>query len=382
MTYLTNIGNVRTKLKIDPQKKIWSDDTLGRFVNEGQRWVQNMSNVSWSFQETFGYLVPALDYQEYRPSGDDNPENYVSDQIKKFLRAKTSQGNEMAFGRHPDFQNSVATAPSILTEYANRFFINAGYEAAATYTTLHNMDTFDGDGTWVGTNDADTVATDASTYKEGSGSVSFNADVSASTTNTVTLTNPDMASVDIDSVILNNAGVIMWVYFPSSADMRSVEIKFGSDSSNYYSAKQYESDVQGKKYQTGWTRIFIPTINRRTVGTPDMTAVDYLQVNIVFDSSQADATGFRIDNIQIVDKYIRYDYARRSENMTSDSDESTVPSEYQFVYELYAEYKAWSILSGREQKASMAYDEAILARNTMLDEFQYLMPQEYIMPPR
>jgi hypothetical protein len=68
MSLLTNRGNVRTDLKIDPQKKIWSDATINRFINQGQRWIVNDPSVDWPFMETVGYIVPVLDYQEYRKS--------------------------------------------------------------------------------------------------------------------------------------------------------------------------------------------------------------------------------------------------------------------------------------------------------------------------
>lgn len=382
MTLITNRGNVRSNLKIDPQKKIWSDPDLNRYINEGQRWVLNDANVEWQSSQTVGYLVPVLDYQEYRASIDDLPENFFSTKIKKLIKARASNGTDITFSDWAIYSNSVATAPSVISEYANRFFLNAGYQTGATYTTLHAMDTYDGDGTWAGTNDATTVATDASTYKEGTGSVSFTVDVSNSTSNKATLTNSTFTSVDISSNDLNDGGIILWAYLTDATEIRSFEVLFGSDSSNYYSAKSYAKDVQGFNYKDGWNRIFIPTINRRTTGTPDMTAVDYLQVNIEFDSSEADQTSCRIDNIQYVDKYIEYWYARKSSDMSADSDESVIDSEYQYVYETYAEYKALRIVPGMEQRANLKLDEAKMYKNTMLDELMYNLPRNFEMPPR
>jgi len=233
MTLITNRGNVRSNLKIDPQKKIWSDADLNRYINEGQRWLLNEANIEWQSAQTIGYLVPVLDYQEYRASIDDLPENFFSTKIKKLIKARASNGDIINFSDWASYSNNVATAPSVLSAYANRFFLNAGCQTAAVYTTLHAMDTYDGDGTWVGTNDATTVATDASTYKEGSGSVSFTIDVSNSTTNKATLTNSTFTSVDISSYELNDGGIILWAYLTDSADIRSFEVLFGSDSSNY-----------------------------------------------------------------------------------------------------------------------------------------------------
>ena len=382
MSLTSNRSNVRTNLKIDPKEKIWSNDTLDRFINEGQRWIINDSAVEWQFAQTTGYLVPVLDYQEYRSSSDDNPETYFSTKVRKLIHAKSSNGTNLQLGDGYEYTNSSATAPSILSEYAQRFFLNAGYEAAATYTTLHNCDTYNGDGTWVGTNDAITVATDGTTYKAGAGSVSFSIDVSNSTSNKATLTNPDMTSVDASSPVLNDSAIIMWVYLTDATDIRSIELKFGSSSANYYAVKQYQNDVQGNAYADGWNRIFIPTLNRQTTGSPDMSAVDYLQVNLQFDSGEADQASCRIDNIQIVDKYLSYKYIASATDLSGDSAESVIPSLYQYVYELYAEYKALRIIGGREQQATMKLDEARLAKNLMIEEIMYNIPRSYQLPPK
>ena len=381
MSLTNNRANVRSNLKIDPNKKIWSDADLTRYINEGQKWILNDPAVNWEFGETIGYLVPVLDYQEYRASTDDLPENFFNPKIRTFLKARASNGTNINFSDWASYNNNVTTAPSVISQYANRFFLNAGFQTAPTYTTLHNMDTYDGDGTWAGTNDATTVATDASTYKEGSGSVSFAIDVSNSTSNKATLTNSTMTSVDISGNELNNGGIMLWAYFTSGTDIKAIEVKFGSDSSNYYAVKNYQT-VQGSKYADGWNRIFIPTINRQTTGTPDLSAVDYLQVNIVFDSGEEDQATCRIDNIQYVDKYIEYWFTQQSTDLSADSDESVIPSQYQYVYETYAEYKALRIVPGMEQRATMRLDEAKLYKNQMIEELMYNLPRSFEMLPR
>jgi hypothetical protein len=381
MTRLTNRSNVRTSLKLDDKKKIWSDDTIDRYINEGQRWMQNSANMNWSFAETMGYFVPVQGYQEFRTSSDDNPETYFSTLIREIIKAKSSTGNELSFGRLPVYTQATSTAPSMLTEYSQKYFLNAGYTDAATYTTLHAMDTYDGNGTWAGTNDATTVATDTTTYKEGTGSVSYSIDVSNSTSNKATLTNSTLTGVDISSNEINNGAIVLWTYLTDADDIRSIEVKFGSDSSNYYAVRGFQ-DVQGIKYQDGWNRILIPTLSKQTVGTPDLSSVDYLQVNTEFDSGEADQASCRIDSIQYVDKYIQYYYTRKSSNMTSDSDESIIPSDYQYIYEIYAEYKCWRSIGGKEQLANLKFSEAKQGLNNMIDELSYNYPQEYLMPPK
>ena len=379
-TLLTNRGNVRTRLKIDPQKKIWSDDTLDRYINEGQRWLLNDPTLNWEFQETVGYLLPVLDYQEYRSSTDTYPETYMTTKLKKFIRGQTETGSNISFGKLPSYGTGASSAASMLTAYGQRYFLNTGYDSATTYTTLHNMDSYDGDGTWVASNDATSVSTNTTDQKEGTGCVSFNVDVSGSSNNKATITNPDMTPVTLSDSI-ENGGLIMWVYFPTVVYMKSLEVKFGLDSSNYYAAKQYEVDVQGMKYSAGWNRIFLQTKNKQTIGEPT-TSIGYLQVTVEFDSGQTDFTSFLVDNIQFCNKYIQYWYSRKAVDLNTDSSESIVPNQYQFIYELYAEFKALSQIAGREAQAKLRLDEANMNRNIMIEELQYNVPQDFTMPPR
>lgn len=377
MTLNTNRGNVRSNLKIDPKKKIWADETLDRFINEGQNWMVNDPSMTWSFGETIGYIVPVLDYQEYSKSQNDNPENYFSPYIRQLLKMQVN--NRVLNNNYlPNFASGGSNSPSASSLYANRVFLNAGYDVPAVYTTIHNMDTFNGNGTWVGSNDAENVVTDASVFKEGTGSVAFDIDVSNSITNKATLINNNLAPVDLSSAKLMEGGVIFWVYLTNQTNIRSFEFLFGSDSNNYYSIKQYDSNVQGQNYTVGWNRIFIPTINNAKTGIPDLSAVDYIGLNIIFDSSEGDQTSCRIDNIQYIDKYLAYFYTQRPV-ILSDDDESIVPEEDQFVYELYATYKALSIIPGKENSAQKFFEEAKFQKNRMFEQDVYNIIQEYKM---
>ena len=74
MTLLTNRANLRTNLKIDPNGRIWSNATLNRFLNEGQREIINDPDVDWPFKQTTGYFVPPnADLAEYIQSNNNDP---------------------------------------------------------------------------------------------------------------------------------------------------------------------------------------------------------------------------------------------------------------------------------------------------------------------
>lgn len=382
MALSTNRANVRDLLKIDPSGKVWGNSLLNRFINEGNREIINDPDIQWGFQETRGYLIPQDDgLTEILRQDDDLPEGFFSKSIKQFKELKASQGNFLTRDFGPKFNNSTGAAPSGYTDYAEKIFLNAGYDSAASYTTLHNMDTIGGDGTWAAVNaEVTTVATDASTFKEGAGSVSFDIDVSGSTNNYGEIENTTFAGVDISAEVLNEGGIILWVYLTENVNFNEISVFFGSDSSNFHKVRSYNDDVQGNAYKSNdWNRIFIPTVRRSTTGTPDLSSVDYLRVRLGYDNAQTDQTTVRVDGIQYVDKYVQYLYARSATDMTSDTDESVIPNQYEFVIEKYAEWKCWSQLSGREDKATQAFQEYSLFKNRMKRELTYTHPEAFQM---
>lgn len=378
MTLSVNRGNVRSNLKIDPKKKIWADATLERFINEGQKWMVEDPAMTWGFGETIGYLIPILTYQEYSKSVDDNPENFFSPYIRQLLKIQAGE-RILDYDLLPTIGSGSSNLPSKSTLYADRIFLNSGYDQAAVYTTLNTMDTFNGNGTWIALNDVTNISTDATTFKEGTGSVAFDLLVSQTTTNKATIFNSDMTPVDLSSFELNNGGVIFWAYLPEALKIKSFEVFIGNDPNNCYTIKQYRSNVQGQNYKAGWNRIFIPSINRGKIGDPNMASVNYSSITIQFDSTETNQTNFRIDNIQYVDKYLSYFYTQKAINLTDDTDESIVPEDFQFVYELYATFKAFSIIPGKENTSQKFFEEAKFNKNRIFEQDVYNIVQEFKM---
>ncbi len=381
-TLSTNRENVRNRLKIDPNGKVWGDSVLNRFINEGQREVLNDTDVEWSFQQTMGYVVPVdNNLSEIIRSNKDNPETFYSQNIKQFKNFWASTGGDMArILTTPPADDAQGQAPSRYDDYAGDIFYDAGYQNAATYTTLHNMDTYDGDGTWTaGDAETTTVATDSTTYKAGAGCVSFNVDVSGGTNDYAEIYNADMTAVDISAVDLNQSAIVLWVYLPSATNFEEVSVYFGSSNVNYYKVRNYKKAAQGNTYADGWNRIVIPCIKKSKTGTPDMSAVDYLKVRLGYENDQTDQTACRVDSIQIVNKYIRYMYTINATDMSGDTSSSVIPDQYQYVYELYAEWQAWSMLSGREDKANQAYQMYERAKNKMKRELLWSDQTFYTM---
>ena len=144
-------------------------------------------------------------------------------------------------------------------------------------------------GTWIGASAISSVATDSYESWEQASSVSFNF---AGTTGTITKTLT--SSIDLTPYI--NRGSVYWnVDSTVWTNWTSMTLKLGSSASVYYTASvttDYLSDTP-----SGWTKFKIPWSSFTSVGTPDYTAINYIQLQIVFSSDPAAV--MRIENFFI-----------------------------------------------------------------------------------
>ena len=174
-----------------------------------------------------------------------------------------------------------------------------------TSTEVQAANDHDSNGTWEAdatNSDALNVSTDSVVFQEGGGSVKFDADVSQSGNNKLTITNDDMTSIDLSAY--TRTGVIrFWLYIPDITDdtsqyATSVEFRWGNDSSNYWSLTRAKP-VNSAVFQDRWNLMEFAWKDATETGTVTETAIDYLEVTINYSASQADAVGFRINDINI-----------------------------------------------------------------------------------
>jgi hypothetical protein len=172
--------------------------------------------------------------------------------------------------------------------------------------TLHTCDQYDSDGTWTADtsgSDATNVQTDQSNYFEGSGSVSFDVDVSQSGNNYAVLYNPSISSKNISGLNQSSLYLFFYVYIPDSTYISSVSFVTGSDTSSTPSTKaNYRTftattQFDGSAIQTGRNLFGIAYTGGSTTGTLDTTSLSYLEIKLSYSASQADMTGARLDGV-------------------------------------------------------------------------------------
>ncbi len=143
-----------------------------------------------------------------------------------------------------------------------------------------------------------TISLNNTTYWEGNGSINLTKDgvtvVGASTSKTVTSTDFTDSSI---SFILN---ILDATALSKLATSSCLNIRYGSDSSNYYEWNYDVADLD-----TG--KILINNLTSAnadsTTGTPVSTAMDYFYIELVADASATvwSDGDFIIDNIQVYD---------------------------------------------------------------------------------
>ena len=243
-----------------------------------------------------------------------------------------------------------------------------------SHTSVQEANDHDSNGTWTAdatNSDALNVSTDSVVYQEGNGSVKFDADVSQSGNNKVTIENSDMTSVDLSA--FRGTGVFrFWVYLPDVTDdtsqyITSVEFRWGSDSSNYWSLTRAKP-VNSAVFQDRWNLMEFAWRDATETGTVDETAIDYLLVTINYSASQADAVGFRINDINCYNPkemklvyFSNYTVATTSTNVwkpraTATTDILLAPDLYKNVYVDAANWYMMQFLYPLDAQLVKAYE--------------------------
>lgn len=155
--------------------------------------------------------------------------------------------------------------------------------------TLDTADTVQG---WSAVSTASNLQTDNVNFISGSGSISFDLAAGANpSTGTInkTLDGPlDMTDH------LNQSSLFYYVWFPTATAITSTELRWGSDSTNYYTRTATVTS-EGNSFADGWNLIRAEWLGATVVGSPDAAAIDFVQVGITYNGTAQ--TAVRVDNI-------------------------------------------------------------------------------------
>lgn len=156
---------------------------------------------------------------------------------------------------------------------------------------INKCNTYDGDGTWVIGGDTSEVRTNNQNFRSGSGSVEF---LSAGAATDVTVTNSTILTPLDLTDYLNKGIATLELEILSTTMPDDVELRWGSDSSNYYSVT-VTARHNGLAFKEGWNSLGFNWKDVTVTGTPVITAIDYVEVTV--NNTAALAATYRLDNI-------------------------------------------------------------------------------------
>lgn len=156
--------------------------------------------------------------------------------------------------------------------------------------TVHTCDSLTINGTWSAGGSATNLIADTLNFISGSGSIKF--DVAAAGSSSY-IENTTFTAVDLSNV-KNTGALFVWVYIPDTTVITSVNLRWGSSSTNYY-AVTVTATQDNTAFVTGWNLLRFDWSGLTPTGTPVDTAIDYLRVT--FNHSASATTSCRVDSI-------------------------------------------------------------------------------------
>ena len=162
---------------------------------------------------------------------------------------------------------------------------------------------------WVALNDATNISDDLYTYKEGSGSLRFDINVSLSGLNRASLKRTVTAQ---DLYAQKDVGHFKcWVYLPTITNFSSISFNWGSDASNYYKITVTNQE-DGSAFVVGWNKLDFIWNGAIQVGSPNDHQITFYQFDFDYSSSFSSTNNFRIDylRLSVPDKMILQYYTK------------------------------------------------------------------------
>jgi len=289
-------------------------DSLNRCINHlikdhGIYATKNRSYVD-IFPSVYEYSVPSDFFDVINLQRNASPRDLLRVTTEDFWSNLGSYSEVFAV-------DTYRNAHSLLIKTAN----------TSASTTINACESLTDNGTWAaeGSTDAVNVATESTNQTQGSGAISFDVDVSNSVNNYAAVQNSTMDQVDLSSYA-SKGTVFIDLYMPSVTYITSVTLRWGNDSSNYYS-QTVTAQHNGFAFRSGVNTLGFAWSTATETGSVTDTTIDYLNVRVTYSASQADATGFILDNIRVENPY-RVELHYYSTSFVQDGTDSSYVSKF------------------------------------------------------
>jgi len=200
-----------------------------------------------------------------------------------------------------DISNSSTEDCYTIERYDRKAYIVVNHTALYPAIIISDFESLtDGGGTWAAdtsTSDASNLAVDNVVFYHGNGSLSFDVTVAQSGNNRATISNSTLTAQDLTSA-KSISSAFMDMYFPTVTNLSSVTLYWGSDSSNYYTVIA-TTQASGAAFVVGKNTLkFDWTAATTVTGTPVVTAINYVRIDVNYTGAFTNTTGFRVDYLR------------------------------------------------------------------------------------
>jgi hypothetical protein len=196
------------------------------------------------------------------------------------------------YGEHFELFKGKSTSIGNVDYQNGNKILNLAINGGRTGKTLNAVDGISTNGTWAVSSSASNLVVDTLNKYSGNASLRFDLDTSGASTTGV-LTNSTMTAIDASDEE-DVGSFFMPIFFSSATPITSVQLKWGSDSSNHWKTT-VTGTSEGLSFQTGWNLLKFDWQGATTTGTPDASALDYAEVTITYTGTAT--PNCRIDNI-------------------------------------------------------------------------------------
>lgn len=164
---------------------------------------------------------------------------------------------------------------------------------------INQIDNLTDNGTWTAGGTASNISVNNTNFAQGAGSVQFDA-----TTGAAYIENSTMTAVDL-STFLNQSSLFSWTYVPTASNLTSVNLRFGSSATDYYSLTVTQTQ-QGTSFVNGWNLEQFPWASMSVTGTPDSSSITYARITL---NVTASATACKVNGLNsILGTILSYEY--------------------------------------------------------------------------
>ena len=290
-------------------------DTTTDRISDAERYQALTEATAWLLEELGNehmvdtYSLEFLDTVNYYKVTTDLANLLVGADLR---RAQDSQTLSFARKSPREIAEDIAQDqhgdPSwAIDRHDNEIYLAVNLDSKYSARVLSGMDTTTDGGSWYADNtgsDAENLTTDTNEFKQGSGSLNFDLDVSDSANNYGVIY---CQATESDLSYLEDLGsFVYWIYIPENLYTTSLTLTWGSDVSatpstkaNYWAAT-VTTDINGNALADGWNEIKVDWSASTITGTPDSSEIQYYEFRVTYSASQADDTDYRLDYFRVV----------------------------------------------------------------------------------